>query len=95
VKGYWFIIGTAVKDAEAQQEYARLWKPVAEKYKARINPMAEPVQKMEILGTERVIVVEFPSLADAKACYDDPTYQEAKEYALKASMRELFIFEAG
>ncbi len=95
MKGYWFVVAGGIRDTEAQQEYGRLWKPIAEKYNARINPMAEPVIKKEILGTERVIVVEFPSLADAKACYDDPAYQEAMKYALKASMRELFILEAG
>ena len=41
----------------------------------------------------RVSVVEFPSLERAKACYADPSYQEAKQYALKASRREVLIFE--
>lgn len=95
MKGYWFVVSGGITDADARQEYGRLWKPIAEKYKAKINPMAEPVMMPEVHGTERVVVVEFPSLADAKACYEDPAYQEAKEFAIKASQRELFIFEAG
>lgn len=38
MKGYWLIIGTEISDQEAQAEYARLWKPIGEKYQARSNP---------------------------------------------------------
>jgi len=37
--------------------------------------------------------VEFPSYEQANACYDDPAYQEARQFALQASERELLIFE--
>lgn len=40
-----------------------------------------------------MVIVEFPSLAQAKACYDDPAYQEAMRFALQASKRELAMFE--
>ena len=39
MKGYWLVIGTAISDPETQAEYGRLWKPTAEKYQARINPL--------------------------------------------------------
>ncbi|MEW5511327.1 hypothetical protein [Pseudomonas asiatica] len=35
MKGYWIILGTAVTDTQAQQEYGRLWAPIAEHYGAR------------------------------------------------------------
>ncbi|MCY1189648.1 hypothetical protein D9M72_08490 [compost metagenome] len=37
MKGYWIIFGAAVTDAQAQQEYGRLWGPIAEKYQATIK----------------------------------------------------------
>ena len=47
----------------------------------------------EARWSTRLIVVEFPSYEQANACYDDPAYQEARQFALQASERELLIFE--
>jgi uncharacterized protein (DUF1330 family) len=47
----------------------------------------------ESIWSARVVVVEFPSYAQARACYNDPAYQEALKYALQASKRELLMFE--
>ncbi|AZO60004.1 MAG: DUF1330 domain-containing protein [Mesorhizobium sp.] len=93
MKGYWLIVGTEISDQEAQAEYARLWKPIGEKYQARSNPSEVPPLLVEARDAGRVIVVEFPSLEAAKACYDDPAYEEAKRFALQASNRVLLIFE--
>jgi hypothetical protein len=38
-----------------------------------------------------VIIAEFPSYELAKAYYDDPAHQEAREFALKASKRDLLL----
>jgi uncharacterized protein (DUF1330 family) len=40
-----------------------------------------------------LVVVEFPSFEMARDCYEDPVYQEAKKFALQASIRDLLIFE--
>lgn len=37
MKGYWIILGSAPTDTEAQQEYGRLWGPIAEKYDAKLK----------------------------------------------------------
>jgi uncharacterized protein (DUF1330 family) len=93
MKGYWLILGGSVTDQEAQELYGKLWLPIAKQYNARINPMkVQPLLK-EARDTSRVIVVEFPSYELAKACYEDPAYQEAREFALRASKRDLLIFE--
>ena len=93
MKGYWLILGTAVTDQAAHAEYNRLWAPIAEKYQARLNPTTVPPLLKEARDTARVIVVEFPTYELAKACHDDPAYQEALEFALKASQRDLIIIE--
>ncbi len=93
MKGYWLIIGTEIADQEAQQEYGRLWKPLAEKYQARINPLSVPPVLREVRDAARVTVVEFPSYEIAAECYDDPDYQEALQLALKASKRELVLLK--
>jgi hypothetical protein len=37
MKGYWLILGTEITDQVAQDEYNRLWAPIAAKYKARLK----------------------------------------------------------
>lgn len=93
MKGYWLILGTEVADQVAQDEYNRLWAPIAEKYQARLNPTTVPPLLKEARNTARVIIAEFPSYELAKACYEDPAYQEARQFALKASKRDLLIIE--
>lgn len=93
MKGYWLILGTEISDHAAQSDYGVLWKPIAEKYQAKVNPQKGLPLLKEARDAHRVIVVEFPSLELAKACYDDPAYGEARECAMRASNRELLIFE--
>ncbi|WP_336333226.1 DUF1330 domain-containing protein [Pseudomonas putida] len=92
MKGYWIIFGSAVADTDAQQEYGRLWTPIAQQYGAKIKSVS-PEAKPEVKADSRVLIVEFPSYADAKACYEDPAYAEAKSFALQAASRELIILE--
>ena len=45
------------------------------------------------MGAAGALAVEFNSYAQAKACYADPAYSEAKAMALRAYRRELIIVE--
>jgi uncharacterized protein (DUF1330 family) len=92
MKGYWIIFAAAVTDTSAQQEYGRLWTPIAAKYNAKLKPL-DSSALVESSVANRILAVEFPSYALAKACYDDPAYQQAKEIALRAYRREMIIIE--
>ncbi|WP_085677605.1 MULTISPECIES: DUF1330 domain-containing protein [unclassified Pseudomonas] len=92
MKGYWIILGADVTDTQAQQEYGRLWGPIAEQYGATLKRLA-PGALVEAHSSTRVLAVEFESYAQAKACYEDPAYAEAKAWALRAYRRELIIIE--
>jgi len=92
MKGYWIIFGGEIVDQEAQAEYGRLWAPIGEKYDAKFRVLNGGAL-VEALNTVRVLVVEFASLEQAKACYNDPAYVQAIEFAAKASRRELIILE--
>lgn len=48
---------------------------------------------MEGQGRPRNVVVRFPDLDAAEACYRSPAYQEALTYAKGASERELVLVE--
>lgn len=93
MKGYWLILGTEIIDPDAQAEYGRLWAPIAERYGARIIRGAAAPELKEPGDKSRVLLVEFASLLEAKACYDDPAYVEARRFAEQAARRELVIFE--
>jgi hypothetical protein len=43
MKGYWIILGAEVTDLEAQQEYGRLWQPIAQKYDAQLKMLGAEV----------------------------------------------------
>jgi uncharacterized protein (DUF1330 family) len=93
MKGYWLILGTEISNDSAQSEYVSLWKPLAEKYQAQINPLRVPPLLREARDAHRLTIVEFPSYELAQACYDDPAYGEARRFALQASERELLILK--
>jgi len=93
MKGFWLILATEITDQEAHLEYNRLWKPIADRYDARLKSPKYPLELKESRDTGRVLLVEFPSLDAAKSCYADPAYQDALIYAQKASRRDLLIFE--
>lgn len=91
MKGYWIILKTDVVDKMAQEEYGRLWAPIADKYQARINSTTVPPMLKEMRDAADVLVVEFPSYEMAQACYEDADYQEARKFASKAAKRDLLI----
>lgn len=93
MKGYWLILGEVIADEQAQADYVRLWGPVAAKYQARLVSGAGQIELVEKRTTGRVVLVEFPDLASARACLADPEYQTAATFARKASQRELLVFE--
>ena len=71
MKGYWLILGSDVKDGAAQEQYAALWMPVAARFGATVRVLDASVLR-EAHTTRRVVVVEFPSVELARACYADP-----------------------
>ena len=44
-------------------------------------------------GTEGVVLLEFPSMDDAKAWYNSPAYQEALKHRFKGANYRAILFE--
>ncbi|HKR43760.1 MAG TPA: DUF1330 domain-containing protein [Paraburkholderia sp.] len=93
MKGYWLILGEGVKDQDAQKRYGELWAPIAARYDAKVKVLDTQTVLREARTSSRVIVVEFPSYEQAKACYEDAEYQEAARFATQAASRELLILQ--
>ena len=94
--GYFIIRSTNVRDQEAFDAYAELWKPIAEKYGAKfIGGRGVRHETREGDDYPRNLIVEFSSYQQAIACYDDPDYKTALALANKAyEHRELVIVES-
>src|SRR5690348_15731907 len=93
-KAYWITVYRAVNDPAKLAAYAKLapgaTAPFGAKYLARGTAQAayEHGQK------ERVVITEFPSLAQAIAAHDSPAYQEAVRVLGDGAVRDVRMIEA-
>lgn len=84
-KGYW-IAHVDVRDPQAYEAYrAANAAPLAE-HGGRFLVRGGPAEVREGSARARTVVIEFPSLEAARACYDSPGYQAA--LALRAPVSE-------
>lgn len=91
-KGYW-IGNMDVRDAAVYEKYrAANAKPFAD-YGAKFLVRGGTQQVREGTAHGRTVVVEFPSYADAVACYQSPGYQNAKDIRMTVSDGSLIIIE--
>lgn len=91
-KAYW-IAHVEVSDPETYEKYkAANAAPFAE-YGARfvVRGGAQDVREGE--AKSRTVVIEFPSLEAAKACYDSAAYKAAKAIRDPISQGDLVIVE--
>lgn len=91
-KGYW-IAHVDVHDAAIYDKYrAANAAPFAE-FGARFLVRGAPQQLREGTQRSRTVVIEFPSLAAAVACYESPGYQAAFDIRKGVSDGDLVIIE--
>ncbi|MEQ6202604.1 DUF1330 domain-containing protein [Sulfitobacter sp. HNIBRBA2951] len=91
-KGYW-IGNMDVRDAQVYEKYrAANAKPFAD-FGAKFMVRGGTQQVREGTAHGRTVVIEFPSYADAVACYESPGYQNAKDIRMTVSDGSLIIVE--
>lgn len=89
-KGYW-VAHVDVHDPAVYEEYRKANAVAFEKYGARfIVRGGEQVQR-EGQSRGRTVVIEFPSVAAARECFDSPEYQAAKALRDPVSEADLVI----
>lgn len=86
----WVVFGVKIDDAERFKEYqAAGGKTLAGRnFKVVAGPVAQSVLEGDPL--DEVIILEFPSVAEARDWYDSPEYQHA--ISLRAPVSETFSF---
>ncbi|WP_336054998.1 DUF1330 domain-containing protein [Nitratireductor sp. CH_MIT9313-5] len=91
-KAYW-IARVDVRDAERYKDYVSTAKPAFERYGARFVIRGGDYEVMEGSGRSRNVVIEFPDMEHARACYASPEYQAAKAIRREVSQADLIIIE--
>jgi uncharacterized protein (DUF1330 family) len=85
-KGYW--IGRIdVKDEEGYKPYMAANRPIFKKCGAKL------IVRGGLSGRHRNVVIEFPDLATAEACYRSPEYQENIKRRQPVSTADIIIIE--
>ena len=89
-KGYW-IARVDITDAEAYKSYISANAVAFAKYGARFIVRGAGAESMEGTARARNVVIEFPSLEAARACYFSPEYATAIALRQNASNGDLII----
>ena len=89
---YW-IAHIEVTDADRYGQYAKLAGPAIAAFGGKF--LARGGKHLQLEGNDRArnVVVEFPDIATAEACYRSPAYQEALSYAKDSAVRDLVLVE--
>jgi uncharacterized protein (DUF1330 family) len=89
-KGYW-IAHVDVNDAEAYKLYVAANAEPFAKHGARFIVRGGPFDSVEGKSRSRHVVIEFPSLEAAKACYESPEYAISKGLRRNAADADIII----
>ncbi len=89
---YW-LVRINVTDAEKYGEYAKRASPAIEAHGGRYLTRGGRTINNEGAEYSRNVIVEFPSMDDAEACYNSPEYKDAMGYAVGAADRLHCIVE--
>jgi uncharacterized protein (DUF1330 family) len=88
------VVSVNVKDPVRYEDYKRMVPSSLAPYGGRFLVRGGAVQVRE--GTwspKRLVILEFPSLEQAKAWYDSPEYAEAKALRQATASADLLIVE--
>lgn len=91
-KGYW-VANNIVHDAAEYERYKAANAAVFAAYRARFIVRGGRQEAREGTPGPRTVVIEFPTYADALACYESDDYQAAKALRDPVSAGTLVIVE--
>ena len=91
-KGYW-IAHMDVTDPQGYEAYKAANAAPFARFGARFLVRGGAQDTREGAARARTVVIEFPSLSDAVACYESDAYQQAKALRDPISTGDLMIVE--
>lgn len=90
-KSYWVVTYRSVRDPEALAAYAKLAAPALIAAGGRILARGMPAQVYENGIEQRVVLIEFDSVEQARAAHDSAAYQEALRLLGNGADRDMRI----
>ncbi len=92
-KGYLVSVYHSIKDPEKLAAYGKLAGPAFAKYGARPLARGDAAKAYEAGIKQRVVIIEFESLAKAIEAHDGPEYQAALKVFEGCAVRDLRLVE--
>ena len=91
-KAYW-IARVDVSDPEAYKQYVETAKPAFVRHKANFLARGGKTEVLEGKARARNVLIEFPSMEEALACYNSPEYTAARKIRQTVSEGEFVLVE--
>jgi uncharacterized protein (DUF1330 family) len=91
-KTYW-IARVDVSDPETYKKYVETGKPAFERHNAKFLARGGRTEVLEGKARARNVVIEFPSMEEALACYNSPEYTAARAIRRTVSEGEFVLVE--
>jgi uncharacterized protein (DUF1330 family) len=92
-KAYWISAYRSVRDEAALAAYAKLAAPALLAAGGRFLARGLPARVYENGLSQRTVIIEFDSVAQAIAAHDSPAYQQALRALADGADRDLRIVE--
>jgi uncharacterized protein (DUF1330 family) len=92
-KAYWIASYRSIKKPEALAAYAKLAAPAVQAAGGRFLVRGMPSKTYEAGLNQRIVVIEFDSVAQAMAAHDSEAYQAALKLLGDGAERDIRIVE--
>jgi uncharacterized protein (DUF1330 family) len=92
-KAYWIAAYRSVRNQEAFAAYAKLAGPALEAAGGRFLARGLPAKVYESGVEQRIVLIEFASVAQALAAHDSAAYQQALRALGEGADRDMRIVE--
>jgi len=92
-KAYW-IARVDVRDPETYKTYVQTATPAFQRHKAKFLARGGRTEVLEGKARARNVIIEFPSMEEALACYNSPEYTAARAIRQTVSDGEFVLVEA-
>ena len=93
-KAYWIATYRSISNPDALAAYAALAGPAIQAAGGRFLARGMPSKIYEAALNQRVVLIEFDSVAQATGAHDSPAYQEALAALGQGAVRDIRIIEA-
>ena len=91
-KAYW-IARVDVRDPETYKKYVETGRPAYQRYNAKFLARGGRTEILEGKARARNVIIEFPSMEEALACYNSPEYSAARAIRQTVSQGEFVLVE--